>query len=256
VIIRSSRTAPTWLCTEEVTQERSRTSVRCARTAAHRVASWRAIWKPTVGWAKIFSSVVSARCRSAWRRPLRSTWESASLAARNLVFLLHTGPLRPTCSSVCKFLPLGPCSRLLQRLLLDSGPPLVPLCMYKQVYPRCFHPTLWFSTGPPSLWTSHILHCRTFDHFPFNWQNQNKIWWKKSVLCQFLFKYLFLRLIFLKIKGSPLLRVVSILFYIICKKLKTKVYGFIFDLFLAFIFGSLSWICSWFFLLDLFLEGN
>ena len=28
-----------------------------------------------------------------------------------------------------------------------SGPPLVPLCMYKQVYPRCFHPTLWFSTG-------------------------------------------------------------------------------------------------------------
>ena len=28
---------------------------------------------------------------------------------------------RPTCSSVCKFLPLGPCSRLLQRLLLDSG---------------------------------------------------------------------------------------------------------------------------------------
>ena len=27
------------------------------------------------------------------------------------------------------------------------GPPLVPLCMYKQVYPRCFHPTLCFSTG-------------------------------------------------------------------------------------------------------------
>ena len=30
-------------------------------------------------------------------------------------------PQRPTCSLVCKFLPLGPCSRLQQRRLLDSG---------------------------------------------------------------------------------------------------------------------------------------
>ena len=40
-----------------------------------------------------YSSVGSARCRSASRRRLRSTWESASSEARNPVCLLHTGPL-------------------------------------------------------------------------------------------------------------------------------------------------------------------
>ena len=36
-------------------QEKSRTSVRCALTAARRAASWRGTWKPTAEWAKTFS---------------------------------------------------------------------------------------------------------------------------------------------------------------------------------------------------------